>query len=1064
VRRRFWLSAALVTVAALSVVTVPAVAAPAPPAPPGAGITLLTGDHVSVEGDRARVRPGGGRERVSFRQYRDERGDLHVVPSDVERRLSARELDRRLFNVSELVRSGYDDASSPAIPLIVQGVSAVALSGGQALPSIGGVAVKADKSASFLTGLQTAGAGRIWLDGRVKASLDKSVPQIGAPQAWQAGNTGKDTTVAVLDTGIDATHPDLAGAVIEAKDFTGSASGADDRNGHGTHVAATVTGEGRYRGVAPDAKLLVGKVLDDYGSGSESGIIAAMEWAAAAKADVVNLSLGGDPTDGTDPMSQALNRISADTGTLFVVAAGNSGVESVGTPGSADLALTVGAVDRQDQLAEFSSQGPRAGDSAVKPDITAPGVDIVAARAARGWIGTPVGDQHAALSGTSMATPHVAGAAAILAGQHPDWTAAQLKSALMNSARPNNALTVYQQGAGRVDVARAVAQPVTAAPASLSLGTASWPHADDPAIVKTVTYRNEGPAARTLALTAAVTDPSGKPAVTGMAAVSPSSIVVPAGGEATATLTVTTSLDSPDGLYSGTLLASDGTVSVRTPIGFNKEVETVEIDLSFLGRNGAPTDWYEYRFVSHDRPKAYYGWDPSGRIVQRLPKGTYYYDATIQEGEYPKLTQIVEPAFTVTGNGVLVNDARDGTQPGFRLDKPNAKPGAAQLAFLLNTKWGVTGVIRDMRDFDGFLLRPAKTSAPGEFTYTASALLAEPDGNGKFLGTPYLYHLTHATPGTVPADLRPVISDRSLAVVHSQASSHGSPTATAERDTVARGKPPMRLTEYYTPNTPWWGSFTEFDGANPIPPATTQYSATPRSFAPGNHTEKWNAAVFGPAFPEIPSRPDQFAARRRDYMFLNVPMFTDQSSTHYGTSSTTSARSVLSRNGTVLSDTQYTGAFNGTVPSGPATYKFHAEATRTGLSELSTSVSADWTFSSDTVPGGDNAPLPLLAVRFAPSLDDHNRTEAGRPFTFPVYVQRNGSTDLSQLRKPAVQVSYDDGGTWQPVHLVRSRDQWLAVVAHPKDAKFVSLKAQAQDASGNTVDQTIIRAYGLNQR
>jgi subtilisin family serine protease len=1061
VRKRFWLSAALVTAAALSGVTVPAVAAPAPP---GGGITLLTGDHVTVEGDRARVRPGGGRERVSFRQYRDERGDLHVVPSDVERRLSSRELDPRLFNVSVLMRSGYDDASSPVTPLIVQGVTTAR--SGQALPSIGAVAVKADKSAPFLSAQRTANAGRIWLDGKVKASLDKSVPQIGAPQAWQAGHTGKGTTVAVLDTGIDATHPDLAGAVVEAKDFTGSDSGTEDRNGHGTHVAATVTGEGQYRGVAPDTKLLVGKVLDDRGFGSESGIIAAMEWAAAAKADVVNLSLGGDPTDGTDPLAQALNRLTTDTGTLFVVAAGNSGPrnEAIDTPGSADLALTVGAVDRQDKLADFSSRGPRTGDNALKPDITAPGVDIVAARAARGWIGTPVGDKHIALSGTSMATPHVAGAAAILAGQHPDWTAAQVKSALMNSARPNDALTVYEQGAGRVDVARAIAQPVTAAPASLSLGTASWPHNDDPAIVKTVTYRNDGPAARTLTLTAALTDPSGKPPVAGMATVSPSSLVVPAGGEATATLTVTTSLESPDGMYGGTLVASDGTVSVRTPIGFSKEIETVEIDLSFLGRNGAPTDRYEYRFVSYDRPKAYYGWDPSGRIVQRLPKGTYYYDATIQEGEYPKLTQIVEPAFTVTGNGVLVNDAREGTEPGFRLDKPNARTGAAQLQFLLDTKWGQTGVIRDLRDFDGFLLRPAKTSAPGQFNYTAFAMLAEPDGNGKFLGTPYLYHLKHTTPGTVPADLRPVISDRSLAVVHSEASSHGSPTATAERDWVARGKPPMRLTEYYTPNTPWWGSFTEFDGAGPIPPATTQDSAAPRSFAPGHHTEKWNAAVFGPAFPEMPSQPYRFGGRRGDKMFLNIPMFTDQSSTHYGTSSTTTARSVLSRNGTVLSDTQYAGVYNGTVPSGAATYKFHVEATRTGLSELSTSVSADWTFSSDTVPGWDNAPLPLLAVRFAPSLDEHNRTEAGQPFTFPVYVQRNGSTDLSQLRKPAVQVSYDDGATWQPVHLVRSRDQWLAVVAHPKDAKFVSLKAQANDASGNTVDQTIIRAYGLKQR
>ncbi|WP_197322314.1 S8 family serine peptidase, partial [Saccharomonospora sp. NB11] len=127
------------------------------------------------------------------------------------------------------------------------------------------------------------------------ATLAESVPQIGAPEAWDSGLTGEGVRVAVLDTGIDADHPDLADAVVEAEDFTGSGN-TDDGQGHGTHVAATILGDGsasdgRYRGVAPDAELVVGKVLDDDGFGQESWILAGMEW-AAENASVVNMSLG----------------------------------------------------------------------------------------------------------------------------------------------------------------------------------------------------------------------------------------------------------------------------------------------------------------------------------------------------------------------------------------------------------------------------------------------------------------------------------------------------------------------------------------------------------------------------------------------------------------------------------------------------------------------------------------------------------------------------------------------------------------------------------------------------
>ncbi|MFF4291913.1 S8 family serine peptidase, partial [Streptomyces sp. NPDC001633] len=267
-----------------------------------------------------------------------------------------------------------------------------------------------------------AGIAHVWLDGVRKASLDKSVPQIGAPTAWKAGYNGKGVKIAVLDTGIDATHPDLKDQVIESKNFS-TAADALDHFGHGTHVASIVGGtgaasSGSRKGVAPKAELLIGKVLGDDGYGSESQVIDGMEWAAAEHAKVVNMSLGSDePTDGTDPMSQALNTLSASGNTLFVVAAGNAGENgdsTIGSPGAADAALTVGAVDRDDSLASFSSRGPRLGDKAVKPDVTAPGVGIVAARASGTTMGDPVDANYTAASGTSMATPHVAGAVALI--------------------------------------------------------------------------------------------------------------------------------------------------------------------------------------------------------------------------------------------------------------------------------------------------------------------------------------------------------------------------------------------------------------------------------------------------------------------------------------------------------------------------------------------------------------------------------------------------------------------------------------------------------------------------
>ncbi|GAA1508347.1 S8 family serine peptidase [Kribbella lupini] len=410
-------------------------------------VTLITGDKVVLGGgDQFSVIRPAGREQIGF-ESRKTPGSWTVIPSDVRGAVESGRLDRRLFDLELLLRDGYDDAARADIPLIVTGGAVQSRQATKALKSGTTLSVPKATAASFLKDFgrqSTRIAGtKIWLDGKLRPSLDHSVPQIGAPAAWQAGYTGKGVTVAVLDSGIDATHPDLSGRVVAAKNFT--ADPAADAVGHGTHVASTIAGRGAYQGVAPDAKLLDGKVCDDFGGCAESDVLAGLEWAVAQQAKIVNLSLGGSSAEG-GPLDQAVDRWTRETGTLFVVAAGNNG-RAVESPGTAASALTVGAVDRDESLADFSAPGPVSG-GAIKPDVTAPGVGIVAARSSASHPESPVGDKYARMSGTSMATPHVAGAAALLAQQHAGWKAAELKAALTSTARANPALTPYSKVLG----------------------------------------------------------------------------------------------------------------------------------------------------------------------------------------------------------------------------------------------------------------------------------------------------------------------------------------------------------------------------------------------------------------------------------------------------------------------------------------------------------------------------------------------------------------------------------------------------------------------------------------
>lgn len=237
------------------------------------------------------------------------------------------------------------------------------------------------------------------------------VKQLKAPCMWKKGEKGKGIVVAILDTGIDRTHPDLKDRIIGGRNFTAESTPDDfqDRNGHGTHVAgiiaASETGTGVV-GVAPECSLLIGKVLDAHGSGDYNSIISGLNWVRdwvgpnGEKVRVVNMSLGG-PNDDPNLKKAILDVVSK--GILVVVASGNEGDNNEGTfeygyPAMYNECVEVAACDEQKKLAPFSNNN-------LQVDVIAAGVQILS---------TYLNGQYAKLSGTSMATPHVTGALALI--------------------------------------------------------------------------------------------------------------------------------------------------------------------------------------------------------------------------------------------------------------------------------------------------------------------------------------------------------------------------------------------------------------------------------------------------------------------------------------------------------------------------------------------------------------------------------------------------------------------------------------------------------------------------
>lgn len=331
-------------------------------------------------------------------------------------------------------------------------------------------------------------------DAAAEAATNSAIETVNAPRVWETkGLSGKGITVAVIDSGV-ADHPDLVGRIVARVDLTGEASNGDP-GGHGTHVAGLIAGNGSastgaWTGVAPQANIASVRVIDATGHARLSTIFAGLQWVLRNRSTynirIANLSFGGVALSGyqSDLLASAAEMLTF-AGLTVVVSAGNNGAagaSTITTPATDPFVLTAGADDthntaalRDDSVATWSSRGPTAFDGIAKPDLIAPGRQVIGLRAAGSTLDTLYPDrrvkatgadtaQYFTLSGTSMAAAIVSGVAALYLERRPSATPREVKAQLTATARPLADVRTAEQGAGVVDAFRAVTRAPAAAP------------------------------------------------------------------------------------------------------------------------------------------------------------------------------------------------------------------------------------------------------------------------------------------------------------------------------------------------------------------------------------------------------------------------------------------------------------------------------------------------------------------------------------------------------------------------------------------------------------------------
>ncbi|MFB6771933.1 S8 family serine peptidase [Streptomyces sp. NPDC056337] len=1075
-----------------------------------ATVTLVTGDKVMVITDTsgrssAAVLPREDGTKPMF-QTRQLGEDLYVYPESASRAISEGTVDERLFNVTGLIRQGYDDAHTDSLPLIATYDERVDVADGApaaprgaerglSLPAVGGVALKAgkDTAADFWKDVSNprsrsaSALKKLWLDGKVEATLDRSTAQVHAPQAWAAGYDGKGTQVAVLDTGVDAEHPDLVNRVAATKNFTDAAD-TDDLVGHGTHTASTAGGsgaasDGRKKGVAPGTSLLIGKVLNDEGYGLDSWIIAGMQWAVDQKADVVSMSLG-NPTVGdcTDPVAQATERLSRSEHTLFVVAAGNTGPksETVSSPGCVPSVLTVGAVDRDDTTAPFSSRGPVAVTHTLKPEISAPGVDISAAGA--GGRGVYA---YRTMSGTSMATPHVAGAAAVVRQAHPDWTAQQIKAALVASARTGGKVAgADQTGGGVLDVFGAVNQEVLSAPA-VQAGSYNWPQDASDRTTVNVPFTNTGDRDVTLQLkVGGVHGNDGSDVRSGVIVPAHGKVRVPADSTVQVPLRIDPTArlkDAQYGAVTGRITATGDGVHVSVPVTLYVEPETVTLRVKVIDRDGKPaagpssvdlagldTDTGERRTNSGAVDQTY-----------RVPPGAYALSAFVAsyaaDDAPDSISYLAKPQLRITGDTTVVLDARGAHRLSLRTDRPSTIENTTfSYARTWDDTWQLSGSMTADGSVQKFYADVDGRAQDGTFEFRPTWRAA-----GSEDGSPYVYNLSFPTPGPLDSDQVHKPRDSRLAQVRETWKAmgkegayldalflrpSGSPASQIPVSPYGEIQVPTTRTAYYTTGEDAWlhGAMTSF-------PFAAFMSDRPRTYRAGQRsTEEWYGGPMSPVAPrDDEGKPVLAAERQGDLIGIQTALWADGSDAHwsFGGSFGDLGNLTLKRNGEQIDSSAWPyDAFQ--VPDEDSAYELTQRLQKIPSSDRnwlrSTAVDTTWSFRSHREPDVYSRGLPILFPRYDLPVDAMNTLPARSGIEIGLSVEGHAGYAPGAITAAALSYSYDGGDTWTQAPTERRHGKWTAIVDHTGAAgEQVMTKAAFTDAGGNAVTQTITRAYDV---
>ncbi|WP_328908473.1 S8 family serine peptidase [Streptomyces sp. NBC_00234] len=1054
-------------------------------------VTLITGDRITVtttpDGRKSySAVPAADSAPGTVLARTDIDGDAYFYPSDVIGKVGSL-LDPQLFNVDGLVRDGYDDSRVDALPLIVRRTGA---DRPEALESDGLMPAKRDfhalrASTAVLDKDDAAEVGEaldskhaldgvksIWLDGKVHAdALDRNLTQIGADSAWQAGRTGKGVKVAVLDTGADQTHPDLAGRISEARDFSGSGSTLD-KKGHGTHVAATVAGSGAgapglRSGVAPDADLIIGKVLGDDGSGSDSSVIAGMEWAVAQGAKVVNMSLGSGPTNGQDPVTQSLEALATSSGTLFVVSAGNEGpnISTVSAPSIAPHALSVAAVDFAGGTASFSSRGPSF-NGTVKPEIAAPGVNVVAARATGTNIGTVQADPaYTALSGTSMAAPHIAGAAALLAQEHPDWTPDQLKHTLMGTTTaPQSGQSLYDVGTGVVNLPAALKQTVVADTGALDFGRLD---VTDGTATRTVKLTNKGTAAVTLNLTGTLAAAGSTPPA-GMLELSASSMTLGAGETSEVTLTVDAA-GTPTGTYSGALTAlpADGGQALRIPLLLDR-AQSVKVTTLDRAGNPAPA---QISLLNAESGASMNAEIPAaGTRDVRVPEGSYMGLAMIRmiiDGT-PQIA--IVSADLKAGTNEMVFDARKARRWTASVEGKDTRPEFMLGNLSRTTDDGKYGIRHSMLaggaygafPKDALWITPTTEAHLGKVAFNERWRLADADSDNTVGDTSALYDAAYArdevadnperrlTRGEIEkfAKVRTTYRGMNEKIRIQEGSTvygtglNGLNTSSPSYLTV-----PRERTEYIQAEDRTWLRFTYRNQGG----VAMNYSPAQFTYQPGTSSKyTWFAGPFS-----VRAAGQTTGARLQlkvdDAVIPKgfAPMLSD-----FNSPQRTQSTTALYRNGTLVADrgSLIDKTFE---DADKASYELRRTYTSAGIFPLGGEAASKWTFTAGGT-GEAATPVDLLNVSFDAPLNNLNQARAGLPL--PVSADITGAVE--GLRKVRAWVTADNGVTWKPVLILGHEGayQFLAPPSALTSGGFLGLRVMAEDGRGNTVDSALPRA------